>query len=95
MLDMSLYRDSSALMRHPNAIEKHLFCTIHKLFGLKHVVTLYDLTNTHFEGAAGANPKVRHGRSKENRSECSLVILRLELAAEDLTVAPEPSLARS
>jgi hypothetical protein len=27
-------------------------------------VTLYDLTNTYFEGTAAANPKAKRGRSK-------------------------------
>ena len=89
MLDMSLYRASGALMRHLNALKKHLFGTIHNLFGLEHVVTLYDLTNTYFEGAAGANPKVRHGRSKEKRSDCPMVTLGLALTAVDL-FAPDP-----
>jgi len=79
MSHMSLYRASDALMRHRSAIEEHLFGTIQTLFGLEETVTLYDLTNTYFEGAAEANPKARHGRSKEKRSDCPLVTLGLVL----------------
>lgn len=79
MSHMSLYRASDAIMRHRSAIEEHLFGTIQTLFGLEETVTLYDLTNTYFEGAAEANPKARHGRSKEKRSDCPLVTLGLVL----------------
>jgi transposase len=79
MSHMGLYRASDLLMRHRAAIEDHLFSAIQTLFSLEETVTLYDLTNTYFEGAAGANPKARHGRSKEKRSDCPLVTLGLVL----------------
>ncbi|AWP22189.1 hypothetical protein C4901_01500 [Acidiferrobacter sp. SPIII_3] len=49
------------------------------LFGCETTVTLYDLTNTYFEGAAAANPQAARGRSKEKRSDCPLVTLGLVL----------------
>ena len=79
MSHMSLYRASDALMRHRGTLEEHLFGTIQTLFGLEQTVTLYDLTNTYFEGAAETNPKARHGRSKEKRSDCPLVTLGMVL----------------
>jgi transposase len=42
-------------------------------------VTLYDLTNTYFEGQLDTNPKVQFGRSKEKRTDCPLVTLALVL----------------
>lgn len=79
MSHMSLYRASDVLMCHRAAIEAHLFGTLQTLFGLEETVTLYDLTNTYFEGAADANSKAAHGRSKEKRSDCPLVTLGLVL----------------
>jgi transposase len=79
MSHMSLYRASDTLMCHRSAIEEHLFGTLQALFGLEETVTLYDLTNTYFEGAADANPKAAHGRSKEKRTDCPLVTLGLVL----------------
>ena len=79
MSHMQLYRASDCLMRHRAAIEDHVFCSAQTLFGLEETVTLYDLTNTYFEGVAAANPKARHGRSKEKRSDCPLVTLGLVL----------------
>ena len=79
MSHMSLYRASDALMRHRDAIDDHLFGAIQTLFDLEQTVTLYDLTNTYFEGNAAANPKAQRGRSKEKRSDCPLVTLGMVL----------------
>jgi transposase len=49
------------------------------LFGFNTTVTLYDLTNTYMEGSTSANPKAKHGRSKEKRTDCPLVTLALVL----------------
>jgi transposase len=76
---MTLYRASDTLMKHRDVIERTLFNRVHDLFGLETIVTLYDLTNTYFEGTAAANPKAQHGRSKEKRSDCPLVTLGLVL----------------
>jgi hypothetical protein len=52
---MRLYRVSDLLVRHREKIETALFGRIEDLFDLPTTVTLYDLTNTYFEGtAAGA-----------------------------------------
>lgn len=74
-----LYRASDLLMRHREAIEDRLFGSIQALFNLEETVTLYDLTNTYFEGEAAANPKARHGRSKEKRGDCAILTLGLVL----------------
>ena len=100
---MRLYRVSDVLMAHREAIENHLFERVTELFSLKHTVTLYDLTNTFFEGEAHGQPKARRGHSKEKRSDCPLLTLGLVLdgsgfvrrsevfagnADEDKTLAP-------
>ena len=72
---MRLYRVSDVLMAHREAIENHLFERVTELFSLKHTVTLYDLTNTFFEGEAQGQPKARRGHSKEKRSDCPLLTL--------------------
>ena len=78
---MQLYRASDALVKHREAIEAHLFERAMGLFDLPPTVTLYDLTNTYFEGAAGAQPQARRGHSKEKRSDCPLLTLGLMLDA--------------
>ena len=78
---MQLYRASDALMAHREAIEHHLFDRAMGLFDLHPTVTLYDLTNTYFEGEAGGQPKARRGHSKEKRTDCPLLTLGLVLDA--------------
>jgi len=74
-----LYRVSDLLLRHRHAIEDALFARIRDLFTLPTTVTLYDLTNTYFEGTAEENPKAARGRSKEKRTDCPLVTLGMVL----------------
>lgn len=76
---MRLYRASDLLMKHRDAVESHVFGAVTDLFALQETVTLYDLTNTYFEGSAELNDKAQHGHSKEKRSDCPLVTLGLVL----------------
>ena len=78
---MSLYRASDALVKHREAIEAHLFGRICDLFSLEQTVTLYDLTNTYFEGRCAGNSKAALGHSKEKRTDAPLVTLALVLDA--------------
>ena len=79
MPPIRLYRTADLLVRHRDKIEAALFTSIRDLFALPVTVTLYDLTNTYFEGTAAGNPKAARGRSKEKRSDCPLVTLGLAL----------------
>lgn len=50
----NLYRASDTLLKHRGALEDHLFGRARDLFDLKETVTLFDLTNTYFEGDMGS-----------------------------------------
>ena len=76
---MQLYRASDALMKHRETIESHLFGRAMGLFDLEPTITLYDLTNTFYEGEAADQPKAQRGHSKEKRSDCPLLTLGLVL----------------
>ena len=78
---MQLYRASDALVKHREAVEAHLFDRALGLFDLQPTVTLYDLTNTYFEGEASEQPQAQRGHSKEKRSDCPLLTLGLMLDA--------------
>jgi hypothetical protein len=62
---MQLYRTSDLLVRHRDKIEDARFGRIQDLFGLPVTVTLYDLTNTYFEGTAAGNPKAALGGRRQ------------------------------
>lgn len=74
-----LYKISDILLKHKNVIEDKLYNQEKSLFALKEIVTLYDLTNTYFEGESRANENAAFGRSKEKRTDCPLVTLALVL----------------
>ena len=72
---MQLYRVSDLLDAARTPIENHLFDQVTDLFGLEVTVTLYDLSNTYFEGVAAGQPLAQHGHSKEKRTDCPLLTL--------------------
>jgi len=77
----SLYRVSDRLLAAKAPLEAALFDRVQDLFGLSTTVTLYDLTNTYFEGEMGANARAKRGHSKEKRSDCPLMTLGMVLDA--------------
>jgi len=74
-----LYQVSDQLLKKKAAIEEHLYKRQRSLFGLQETITLYDLTNTYFEGQSKANAYAARGHSKEKRTDCPLVTLGLVL----------------
>ena len=74
-----LYRASHALYKHREALQDHLFAKAKSIFGFGETVTLYDLTNTYFEGVAAGVAKAKRGHSKDSRSDCPLVTLAMVL----------------
>jgi hypothetical protein len=65
---MQLYRASDRLVRQREKIEDAVFSRLRDLFGFETTATLYDLTNTYFEGTAAGNAKAARGHSKARRA---------------------------
>ena len=78
--------ESDALYQHRDALQDHLFVQAQALLGFGQTITLYDLTNTYFEGLAAGVDKAKRGRSKEKRSDCPLVTLAMVLDGSALGV---------
>ncbi len=76
---MQLYRASDLLIKRCSTLEEQLFNKVQNIFGLSCTVTLYDLTNSYFEGDLASNPKAKRGHSKEKRTDCPLLTLGLVL----------------
>lgn len=74
-----IYPIADQLLKNKAAIEKHLYKKKRNIFSLKNTITLYDLTNTYFEGQCYANTLAKRGHSKEKRTDCPLVTLALVL----------------
>ena len=67
------------MLKHKEALEEFLYARERTLFDFEEVITLYDLTNTYFEGIGQGNANAALGKSKEKRSDCPLVTLALVL----------------
>ena len=74
-----MYQASDQLLKNKTELESYLYGTERNLFQLQETITLYDLTNTYFEGQCKANALAAHGHSKEKRTDCPLVTLGLVL----------------
>lgn len=74
-----MYRITDKLHQFKEEIESHLYQQEKQLFGFKETITLYDLTNTYFEGSCLGNELARRGHSKEKRTDCPLVTLGIAL----------------
>ena len=64
---MRLYRAFDALTTHRETIEHHLFDRAMGLFDLRPTVTLYDPSNTYFEGATPAEGVARTFQGQARR----------------------------
>ncbi len=76
-----LYYIADKILHNKKIIEEKLFANEKAIFKFDEVITLYDLTNTYFEGRGLGNAKAAFGRSKEKRNDCPLVTLALVLDA--------------
>ena len=79
MTDKRLYEVSDLLWKHRDTLEEQLYGAEKSLFAFEETITLYDLTNTYFEGESKLSSVTQRGRSKEKRSDAPLVTLGLVL----------------
>lgn len=84
-----LYRTSDALLGHREIIEKKLRDTEQTLFSSRRKLVLYDVTNTHFEGLCGSNPKAKHGKNKQKRNDCRQVAVGMAFDEQGNALAHE------
>lgn len=74
-----LYQVTDLLLKHKESLEQFLFEQEKLIFGIEETITLYDLTNTYFEGEGAGNESAKRGHSKEKRTDCPLVTMGLLL----------------
>jgi len=84
-----LYRAHDHLLKHKDAIEKHLKQRYTTLFDAQYDLLLYDVTSTYFEGEAKRNPQAKRGHSRDHRPDCKQVCIGLVVTREGLPVAHE------
>lgn len=69
------YRVSDKLMSNKIEIEAHIRKCQQEHFELDRTILLYDLTNSHFEGACLSNPKAKRGKNKQKRNDCNQIVV--------------------
>src|SRR6202158_1906600 len=72
-----LYRCLDRILPHKTKLEQHLKQRYGELFGAEFDVLLYDLTSTYVEGAAGNNPMMGRGYSRDHRPDCEQMVIAL------------------
>ena len=82
--EKDLYQAFDQLLKNQQKIEEHLFRTTHSLLDFTPSITLYDLTNTNFEGKAAFQLKAQRRRPKEKQSDASLLSLGLVVDASGI-----------
>jgi hypothetical protein len=75
--DTRLYRCLDRMLPHKTKLEQHLKQRYGELFAAEFDVLLYDLTSTYVEGAAGQNPMMRRGYSRDHRADCEQMVIAL------------------
>ena len=69
-----LYAISDLLYEHKQAIDGFLYNRVSDMFGLDDKLVIFDISNTYFETSKRNSKIAKHGRSKEKRSDCPLVV---------------------
>ena len=75
--DTRLYRCLDRILPQKTRLEQHLKQRFGELFGADFEVMLYDLSSTYVEGAAGSNPMMKRGYSRDHRPDCLQLVLAL------------------
>jgi len=69
-----LYAISDKLFEHKDQIDKFLYNRVSNMFGLNDKLVIFDISNTYFESRKANSKIARHGRSKEKRDDCPVVV---------------------
>lgn len=69
-----LYAVCDQLYNHKETIDKFLYNRVTDLFNIEDKLVIFDISNTYFESGKKGSKLAYHGRSKEKRSDCPLVV---------------------
>ena len=84
-----LYAGMDQLLRHKDAIEKHLRGRVGELFAPRQELLIYDVTSTYFEGQCLHNPLAKRGHSRDHRPDCPQVCIGLVVTEDGLPLGYE------
>lgn len=87
--DNRLYRALDKLLKHKDALQKHLKDRLGDLFDINYDILLYDVTSSYFEGEASKNPQAKQGYSRDSRPDCKQVCIGLVVTKEGIPLGYE------
>jgi transposase len=82
----ALYQSAQRLWEVHREMEDFLHERVRSMFNLEEKILLLDISNTYFEGRMEASKLCFHGRSKEKRNDCKIVVLAAVVNNEGLLV---------
>ena len=82
----ALYQSAIRLWEVHREMEDYLHERVCSMFNLEEKILLMDITNTYFEGRMEHSRICFHGRSKEKRDDCKIVVLAAVVNTEGLLV---------
>ncbi len=82
----ALYQSAVRLWGIHREMEDYLHERVRSMFSLEEKILLLDISNTYFEGRMESSGICFHGRSKEKRGDCKLVVLAAVVNTEGLLV---------
>lgn len=77
-----LYAIADKLFENKDKIDQYLYNKVTDMFDLKDKLVIFDISNTYFETSKRQSKIARHGRSKEKRTDCPLVVFTGVINAE-------------
>lgn len=69
-----LYAISDILYGHKEQIDRFLYRRITNMFDIEDRLVIFDISNTYFESRKAGSTIAKHGRSKEKRGDCPVVV---------------------
>ena len=82
----ALYQSAIRLWEVHREMEDYLHDHVRSLFNLEEKILLMDISNTYFEGRMEHSKICFHGRSKEKRDDCKIVVLAAVVNTDGLLV---------
>ena len=82
----TLYQSALRLWDVHREMEDFLHERVCSMFNLDEKILLMDITNTYFEGRMDGSKLCFHGRSKEKRNDCNIVVLAAVVNTDGLLV---------
>jgi transposase len=82
----ALYQSAQRLWEVHREMEDFLHERVRSMFNLEEKIILLDISNTYFEGRMEDSKLCFHGRSKEKRNDCKIVVLAAVVNTDGLLV---------